>query len=83
MTVDAEGRLYVATALGAQILDQLGRVIAILEKPQPGPLSNLAFGGPALDELYATSGDKVFKRKMRTKGVLSWREPVKPQVPRL
>jgi sugar lactone lactonase YvrE len=83
MTVDAEGRLYVATALGTQVLDQVGRVIAILEKPQPGPLSNLAFGGPDLDELYATCGDKVFKRKMRTKGVLSWRDPVKPPVPRL
>lgn len=83
MTMDTEGRLYVATALGAQVLDQVGRVVAILENPQPGPLSNLVFGGPALDELYATSGDKVFKRKMRTKGVLSWREPVKPPVPRL
>ena len=83
MTVDTEGRLYVATALGAQVLDQMGRVVAILEKPQPGPLSNLAFGGPALEELYATCGDKVFKRKMRTKGVLSWRDPVKPTAPRL
>jgi sugar lactone lactonase YvrE len=83
MTVDTEGRLYVATALGAQVFDQMGRVVAILEKPQPGPLSNLAFGGPATDELYATCGDKVFRRKMRARGVLSWREPVKPAAPRL
>jgi hypothetical protein len=41
------------------------------------------FGGPDLDELYVTNGDKVFKRKVKTKGVLSWRAPIKPAPPRL
>jgi sugar lactone lactonase YvrE len=83
MTVDVEGRLYVATSLGIQVFDQMGRVIAILPKPFRAWLSNVAFGGPTLDELYVTCGGKVYKRKMRTKGALSWREPVKPPPPRL
>ena len=83
MTVDVEGRLYLATSLGIQVFDPMGRVIAILPKPFPAWLSNVAFGGPGLDELYVTCGGKVYKRKMRTKGVLSWREPVKPLPPRL
>jgi gluconolactonase len=82
MTLDTEGHLYVATRLGVQICDQPGRVVAILNKPQSGPLSNVVFGGPNLDYLYVTAGDKVFKRKLRRKGVVSWM-PVKPPVPRL
>ncbi len=83
MTVDVEGRLYVATALGVQVLDQMGRVIAILPGPERAWLSNVAFGGPGLDELYITCGGSVYRRKMRTKGVLSWREPVEPPPPQL
>ena len=83
MTVDVEGRLYLATALGVQVFDQMGRVVAILPKPERAWLSNVAFGGPNLDELYATCGSGVYKRKTRTKGVLSWRDAVKPPDPRL
>jgi gluconolactonase len=82
MTVDSEGNLYVATREGLQICDAPGRVIGILNKPQPGPLSNVVFGGPDLKTLYVTAGDKVFRRKMRRQGVTSW-APVKPPVPRL
>src|SRR5574340_371385 len=69
MTVDSEGWLYVATKIGIQVLDTQGRVVAILNKPQPGSLSNLVFGGPNRDVLYATAGDKVFRRPMRRKGL--------------
>jgi len=41
------------------------------------------FWGPGLDELYATCGDKVFKRRLKTKGVLSFQAPIKPGPPRL
>jgi hypothetical protein len=61
---------------------QAGRVVAIINKPQPGPLSKLVFGGPDLQTLYVTSGDKVFRRTVRRKGVFSW-TPVKPPQPRL
>ncbi|HTT61492.1 MAG TPA: SMP-30/gluconolactonase/LRE family protein [Bryobacteraceae bacterium] len=82
MTVDSEGFLYVTTRIGLQICDQPGRVEAIVRKPQDGPLSNVVFGGPGLETLYVTAGDKVFRRHVRRKGVLPW-VPEKPPVPRL
>jgi sugar lactone lactonase YvrE/enterochelin esterase-like enzyme len=77
MTVDSENFLYVATSLGIQVCDQLGRVNAIINKPQPGTISNVVFGGPNLDTLYVTASDKVFKRQIRRKGVFPW-QPSKP-----
>jgi hypothetical protein len=41
-------------------------VIAILAPPQPKWLSNVAFGGRAMDELYATSMDRLYRRKTKT-----------------
>lgn len=82
MTLDTEGFLYVATRLGVQISDQPGRVNAILNKPQPASLSNLVFGGPDMQWLYVTNGDKVYRRHLQRKGVVPW-NPVKPPVPRL
>ena len=83
-TVDTEGRRYLATKMGLQIFDQLGRCHLILVMP-PGAdwMSNVCFGGPELDTLYVTCRDKVFKRKIKAKGVLSWQAPVKPPRPRL
>jgi gluconolactonase len=83
MAVDADGRVYIATALGVQVFDQIGKCHAIIPAPQRASLSNVEFGGPNLDELYVTNGDKVFKRKVKVKGVLSWRPPLKPAPPRL
>ena len=83
MAVDADGRVYIATTLGVQVFDQIGKCHAIIPAPQAGPLSNVEFGGPNMDEMYVTNGDKVFKRKTRVKGVVSWRPPLKPPAPRL
>lgn len=82
MTADTDGYLYVATKLGIQVCDQPGRVVAILNEPVMGAASNLVFGGPQLDTLFITAGDKVYKRRMRRKGVNPW-QPVKPPQPRL
>jgi gluconolactonase len=82
MTVDTEGYLYVTTRIGLQVCDQPGRVVAIINKPQDGWLSNVVFGGLDLQTLYVTSGDKVFRRHVRRKGVQPW-APVKPLVPQL
>src|SRR5262245_12800551 len=82
MTVDSEGFLYIATKLGIQISDPAGRTPGILNKPQSGDPSNLVFGGPDLQTLYVTSGDKVFRRHIRRKGTLPW-AVVKPPKPRL
>jgi gluconolactonase len=64
------------------VCDQPGRVVAVISKPQPGPLTNVEFGGPNLDTLYVTAGDKVFRRKVKRRGVNSW-TVVKPPQPRL
>jgi predicted alpha/beta superfamily hydrolase/sugar lactone lactonase YvrE len=69
MAWDTEGFLYVATHMGVQVFDPPGRVMAILNPPQPGALSGLAFGGPNRDVLYVTSGGKLFQRPMRHKGI--------------
>lgn len=69
MAVDSNGRLYVATRAGLQMFDPTGRLGGTILKPHQGPLSNVCFGGPALDTLYVTAGDKVFKRQTRVAGV--------------
>ncbi|MCI0339053.1 MAG: SMP-30/gluconolactonase/LRE family protein [Acidobacteria bacterium] len=82
MRVDREGRLYVATRMGIQICDQAGRVNAIIPTPN-GKISNLSFGGENFDTLFATCGDKVYKRKLKVKGANGWDAPHKPAAPRL
>ena len=82
MAWDTDGFLYVTTKMGIQVFDPPGRVMAILNKPQPGSISNIVFGGPNRDTLYATAGVKVFKRPMKRKGTVSW-ELVKSSPPRL
>jgi gluconolactonase len=79
---DTEGRLYVATRLGVQVCDQPGRVNAILPTPNKR-VSNLVFGGEKFDTLYATCGDKIYKRKLTATGANAWGPPVKPARPRL
>ena len=81
-TVDTEGFLYVATRLGIQISDPAGRTSAVLLKPSAQSPSNAVFAGPALDTLYVTAGEQVFRRKMKRQGVFPWK-PSKPPVPRL
>jgi sugar lactone lactonase YvrE/enterochelin esterase-like enzyme len=83
ITVDSNGNLYVTSEIGLQICDQAGRVNSIIPKPHRAWLSNVAFGGKNLDELYVTCGDRVFKRKTRATGVLAFRPPSRPTPPRL
>ncbi len=82
MCVDAAGRLYVATKLGVQVCDQAGRVNCILPTPN-GMASEVTFGGPNFDTLYVAAGDKVYRRKLKVKGVPAFAAPVKPAAPRL
>ena len=83
MTFDTEGFLYVATSLGVQICDQAGRVVAILNPPLGSDgLGNVFFAGPNLQWLYATDGDKLYRRLMKHRGAATW-NPVKPPQPRL
>jgi sugar lactone lactonase YvrE len=63
-------------------MDQLGRVNAILPLPA-GQASNCCFGGADFSTLYVTCGDKVYRRKLHTKGVNTFDSPVRPLNPHL
>jgi sugar lactone lactonase YvrE/enterochelin esterase-like enzyme len=82
MRVDRDGRLYVSTRMGIQVCDQTGRVQCILTTPN-GRVSNLTFGGENFDILYATCGDKIYKRRLHVTGANAWDTPNKPAPPRL
>ena len=68
--------------MGIQVCDQAGRVNCIIPTPNKR-ITNLCFGGENFDTLYATCVDKVYKRKVKVQGALSWAAPVKPSTPRL
>lgn len=81
---DRDGRIYVTTQSGIQVLDQLGRVNAIIPVPKTkGQVSNLCFGGPDFNILYISCADKVFRRKVNVKGANNFERPIKPNNPRL
>jgi enterochelin esterase-like enzyme len=82
MRCDRDGRLYVATAMGIQVCDQIGRVNCILPTPN-GRCADLCFGGQAFDTLFATCGDSVFKRKLNVRGLRPADGPLKPKSPKL
>ena len=82
MTIDAENLLYSATPLGIQVSDQLGRVNFIFSKPAEEAL-DVKLGGVDFDTLYVSCQGKLFSRRIKTKGVLSWQSPVKPPKPGL
>ncbi len=79
---DTAGRVYVASRLGIQILDQTGRVNAIIPVPS-GQASNVCFGGKNFDTIYVTAVDKVYRRKLKVRGANTFEKPYKPVAPRL
>lgn len=81
---DRDGRIYVTTLSGIQVMDQLGRVNAIIPTPKTkGQVSNLCFGGSNFDIMYVSVHDKVFRRKVKVKGVNAFESPVRPPQPRM
>jgi gluconolactonase len=81
---DRDGRIYVTSLSGIQVMDQLGRVNAIIPTPKTkGQVSNLCFGGPNFDILYVSCHDKVYRRKVKVKGANNFEKPIKPANPRL
>ncbi len=75
---DTTGRIFVATRMGIQIMDPQGRVVAIMPAPSSNnQTSNLCFGGPDFNIMYVTAGDKVFRRKLKTRAANSFDKPIK------
>ncbi len=68
LTIDKDGRLYVASAIGVQMFDPTGRLGGTILKPQEKSCSNVCFGGPKFEYLYATCTDKVYRRRTKTAG---------------
>jgi enterochelin esterase-like enzyme/sugar lactone lactonase YvrE len=83
MTTDTQGWVYAASIGGVQILDQAGRVNSIIANPQRTPTTSVAFGGTRLDTLFAVAEGKLYRRKLKVKGVLPSQAPIKPPGPRL
>ena len=67
MKVDAEGRVYVAVALGVWVFEPGGKLLGILSLPQRP--SNLAWGDPDGRALYITAVDHVYKVRFKGVGV--------------
>lgn len=79
-----DGWLLVATALGVQVCDQPGRVNLIIPMPEGARFpSNLCFAGPERTTLYATAGDKVFRRETKLTGINAWDAPAAAPKPGL
>ncbi|MEO7653170.1 MAG: alpha/beta hydrolase-fold protein [Bryobacteraceae bacterium] len=79
---DTLGQVYFATALGIQVCEANGRVAQVLNSPERGRLSGLAFAGKDLNWLYVAEGGKLFRRPVKVKGASAW-SPLKPPKPPL
>jgi gluconolactonase len=65
LKLDAEGRLYVSSARGVEILAPTGERLGLIDLP--GAV-NFAFGGPALNTLYVTADTAVWAAVLDTEG---------------
>jgi len=77
LAVDNGGNLYAATNAGIQVCDENGRVRAILQLPN-GLITGMCFAGPDFDTLYVICDGRLYKRKLKVKGVPSWAAPIYP-----
>lgn len=69
--MDRQGWAYAATRMGVQVFDRNGRVTAIL--PVHGKqLAGICFGNADFQTLYVTTGDTVYRRRVKTTGMQSW-----------
>ena len=77
--VDRDDRIYVATALGVQLLDNSGHNQAILPMPDGAAVTAVRFGGENNKILYATTAaGNIFKRATKTGGLLPDSSPLPP-----
>jgi sugar lactone lactonase YvrE len=73
--MDRDGYAYAATRMGVQIFDRNGRVRAIL--PVAGhQLAGICFGGADLQTLYVSTGDAIYRRKLKSTGFPPFAAPI-------
>ncbi len=68
LAIDQEGRAFITSYVGIQMFDATGRLGGVIAKPSEKGCVSIAFAGPERSWLYACASDKVFRRKMLTKG---------------
>lgn len=66
---DSIGQVYFATPLGVQVCEANGRVAMILNPPDRGAVTQVAFGGKEMNWLYVTVNGKTYRRETKVKGV--------------
>ena len=81
MTSDSIGRYYVSSSLGVQVFDPTGRMCGVLPNPGTKGMTSVGFAGANLEYLYATCGDKLFRRKVQASGNLFFKSPAQPLPP--
>ena len=64
-----EGPMLVATRSGVQVCADDGPTQVILPLPDRGRVTGVCLGGRELDTLFAFSGDKIWKRKVKVHAV--------------
>ena len=68
-TTDEKGRYYITTELGIQVFDQTGRHSGTIALPFPGAkIVSCEFAGKGHDTLFVCAGDRIFRRKTKTRG---------------
>jgi hypothetical protein len=86
VAMDAGGAAYFATPGRIQICEASGRVIEILNAPEPGPgadeLTGIAFAGAGPTWIYAVEAGKLYRRPVKVAYAPVW-APVKPPKPLL
>ena len=80
--LDAGGASYFATPQGIQVCEASGRVIEILNAPEPGAVTSLAFAGSNPAWIYAVEGSRLYRRPVKVTYAPVW-APVKPPKPLL
>jgi gluconolactonase len=78
---DEIGQVYFASATGIQVCEANGRVAQILNAPNYAGVSSIAFAGPGMDWLYAAEGPRLYRRRVKVKGVPSWTVAKLPKPP--
>ena len=69
MTIDNDGRLYVATGGGIEVLSPQGQHVGTIPvKCAPADCQNVAFGGPEKKTLYIAGAGSLYKVEMIARG---------------
>lgn len=66
MALDSNGRLYVATGSGIQVIDARGQYLGTIRVP--AVVRNVAFGGPRRQMLYMTALESLYRVQMLSAG---------------